>query len=228
MKYSVDKKALLRHFNKDPVLFGYHLGDLDDFYFHNCKWAVLEEDEIREAVLIYTGLEIPTVLAFGIGHNFNGFLESLLPDLPDRFYSHYQKGSLGIFREAFTHKHLGSHQKMRLVSDDFNYHLDDSPEIKRLDMNYKKDLLELYKRSYPGNYFDDRMLETEKYFGRIMDGEIVCVSGVHVHSDEYKISVLGNITTRPDYGGYRKTCKGTSYRRKYGGFECQERQCRGD
>jgi ribosomal protein S18 acetylase RimI-like enzyme len=201
VNYSIDKKALLRHFNKDAVLFGYHLGDLDDFYFRDCKWAVLENGEIQEAVLIYSGLETPTVLAFGLDNGFNGFLEDLLPELPDRFYSHYQKSSLGIFRKAFAQKYLGSHQKMKLVSDDFNSHLDSDPEIKRLDMSHKKDLLELYERSYPGNYFDDRMLETGKYFGRIMDGEIVCVSGVHVHSEEYKISVLGNITTHPDHRG---------------------------
>lgn len=68
-------------------------------------------------------------------------------------------------------------------------------------MIHKDKLLDMYKKSYPDNYFDDRMLETGKYFGCILNGEIVCVSGVHVHSDEYKISVLGNITTHPDYRG---------------------------
>ena len=45
------------------------------------------------------------------------------------------------------------------------------------------------------------MLETGKYFGCFDDNEIVCASGVHVHSDLYKISVLGNIATRPDHRG---------------------------
>jgi len=201
MNYTRDKEALLRHFKKDPILFGYHIGDLDDFYFDNCKWAVFEENEVRESVLIYTGLEMPTVLAFGLDDRFNSFLETLLPVLPDRFYSHYQKVSLEIFQKAFINRPLGSHLKMKLVADDFLSHVYNDLEIRRLDMSSKKGLLELYERSYPGNYFDDRMLETGKYFGCIMDGEIVCVSGVHVHSDEYKISVLGNITTHPDYRG---------------------------
>jgi len=178
-----------------------YITNLDDFYFHRCKWAILEEDEIRETVLIYTGMETPTVLAFGLDDRFNGFLEDLLPELPDRFYSHYQKNSAGVFRKAFDQQYLGSHLKMKLVSEDYNYFLDDNSNIWRLDISHKKDLLELYERSYPDNYFDDRMLETGRYFGRIMDGDIVCVSGVHVHSDEYGISVLGNITTHPDYRG---------------------------
>lgn len=201
MIYSSDKEALLRHFKKDPVLFGYHIGDLDDFYFHNCKWAVRDEREIEEAVLIYTGLDTPTVLAFGLDDRFNDFLSTILPELPDRFYSHYQKGSREVFNRAFINKNLGSHLKMKLASNDYHSYLEDDPEVTRLNKSHKQDLLKFYEQSYPGNYFDDRMLETGKYFGRIMDGEIVCVSGVHVHSDEFKISVLGNITTHPEYRG---------------------------
>jgi ribosomal protein S18 acetylase RimI-like enzyme len=201
MIYSSDKTALLRHFKKDPVLFGYHIGDLDDFYFHNCKWAVQDEKEIKEAVLIYTGLETPTVLAFGLGIHFNSFLSCLLPELPDRFYSHYQDGSLEVFNRAFNNKSLGTHLKMKLVAEDFQSQLHNNLDIRRMDMSHKEGLLNLYEKAYPDNYFDDRMLETGKYFGCIMDGEFVCVSGVHVHSDEYKISVLGNITTHPDYRG---------------------------
>ncbi len=201
MNFTKDKEALYRHFQKDPILFGYHIGDLDDFYFGNCRWAVLGNREIREAVLIYMGLETPTVLAFGINENFNSFLEDLLPELPNRFYSHYQKDCLDVFRQAYNNKSLGTHLKMKLVSDDFNDHLDDGPEIRRLNITHKRSLLELYRRSYPGNYFDDRMLKTGKYFGYIVNEEIVCVSGVHVHSDKYKITVLGNITTHPDHRG---------------------------
>jgi ribosomal protein S18 acetylase RimI-like enzyme len=201
MNYTSDKEALLRHFKKDPILFGYHMGDLDDFYFNNCKWATLGENEIEEAILIYTGLDTPTVLAFGIDENFDGFLEDLLPELPNRFYCHYQKNCLIVFQKAFNNKSLGTHLKMKLVADEFKFHLHNDLEIRRLDMTHKKGILDLYQRSYPGNYFDDRMLGTGKYFGCIMDGEIACVSGVHVHSDEYKISVLGNITTHPDYRG---------------------------
>jgi hypothetical protein len=91
MKYTRDKTALLRHFKKDPILFGYHIGDLDDFYFNKCRWAVFKRGEIEETILIYAGLKTPTVLAFGTGQNFNSFLEVLLPELPKRFYCHYRR-----------------------------------------------------------------------------------------------------------------------------------------
>ena len=201
MKYNRDKEALLEHFKKDPILFGYHIGDLDDFYIHNCRWAVTGDDSIEEAVLIYSGLETPTVLAFGIGDNFNRFLESLLAELPDRFYCHYQNQSRPIFEKAFIDKSLGTHLKMKLVSGSFNSCLRSDLDIRRLDKADKERLLVLYELSYPENYFDDRMLETGKYFGCFKNNDMVCVSGIHVHADKYKISILGNITTHPEHRG---------------------------
>ncbi len=203
MKYIRDKEALYKHFKKDPVLFSYLIGDLDDFYFGNCRWpaALKRNGEIEAVVLIYTGLSTPTVQAFGPGNSFGRFLEELLPELPDRFFCHYQKKDADIFLKAFDSKPLGTHLKMKLVSDGFKEYVNDDPRIERLDFSHKQKLLILYSKSYSDNYFDDRMLETGKYFGYIKDGEIVCVSGVHVHSGEYKISVLGNITTDPEYRG---------------------------
>ena len=53
--------------------------------------------------------------------------------------------------------------------------------------------------------------KTDRYFGCFIDDEIVSVSGVHVHSDRYGISVLGNITTRPDYRGKGLATAVTAY-----------------
>jgi predicted GNAT family acetyltransferase len=45
------------------------------------------------------------------------------------------------------------------------------------------------------------MLQTGKYFGFVDGDELAAVAGVHVVSDEQKISVLGNITTHPGQRG---------------------------
>lgn len=203
MKYIRDKDALLRHFNSDPVLFGYLIGDLDDFYFSKCEWAISENGagEIEEVVLIYSGLNMPTVQAFGIEGRFGRFLEELLTEFPDKFFCHYQSDCREIFQKSYHNEPLGTHLKMKLVSDGFKSRMRDDLEIVRLDMSHKQKLLKLYSESYPDNYFDNRMLETGKYYGCIKGGEIVCVSGVHVHSNKYNISVLGNITTHPEYRG---------------------------
>src|SRR5438270_4245 len=65
------------------------------------------------------------------------------------------------------------------------------------------DLQSLYRISYPENWFDPRMLETGHYYGIRRDAKLVSVAGVHVYSPQYKIGVLGNVTTHPDYRGQR-------------------------
>lgn len=182
-------------------MFAYHIGDLDDFYFGNCRWAVSGDGDIADAALLYNGLATPTVLAFGLDESYGNFLEKLLPELPARFYCHYQKANLPNFEKVFSNLPLGTHLKMKLEADDFYRHIRADLEIRHLNMKYKSTLMELYAGSYPDNYFDGRMLETGKYLGCIINDELVCVSGVHVHSDKYNISVLGNITTQPDHRG---------------------------
>jgi ribosomal protein S18 acetylase RimI-like enzyme len=201
MQFTTDRNLLYGYFRKDPVLFGYHIGDLDEFYFKKCRWAVNLDGrgEIGESILIYNGPAVPTVLALGPGHHLDNLIEELLPLLPDRFYCHFHRELRSIFLRRFAGEPLGTHLKMKLESP-ASYRLSLSADrIARLDLSNKKELLELYDRSYPGNYFDVRMLKTGKYFGYFDGGRIIAVSGIHVYSDEYNIAVLGNIVTDPDH-----------------------------
>ncbi len=198
--FSFDKHRLKRHFEKDKVLFSYHLGDLDDFYFDNCQWAVdyHNKAKIEEVILVYTGCELPTVLTFGLTERFAELLNQMLPLLPIKFYCHFQEKCRNMFLENYSETKLGTHFKMKLeklkkpVSSD-------SSKIIQLDMWHLDMLRQLYKDAYPQNYFTKRMIETGKYYGYFDNDKVVSVSGVHVDSDEYQIAVLGNITTAKDY-----------------------------
>lgn len=203
IEFTKDKSALYRHFQKDPVLFGYHIGDLDPFYFAHCRWASnrSRDGDIGDVVLVYHSLAVPTVLAFGIGQSFESLLEQIQPELTQRFYCHFQKEYGHVFRRYYREGSLGTHHKMKLSSyrpDRLNIYSDG---IKRLDRYHLPELIQLYGRSYPGNYFDRRLLETGKYFGYYERDRLVSVSGLHVYSDEYRIAILGNIATDPDYRG---------------------------
>jgi predicted GNAT family acetyltransferase len=57
----------------------------------------------------------------------------------------------------------------------------------------------LYKKSYPENWFDPRMLETDQYFGIKEENRLVSIAGIHVYSPQYKVAALGNIATLPAY-----------------------------
>jgi len=202
--FTFDKKRLHKFFTKDPALFAFHIGDLDDFYFKDCQWAVCygERPFIQETVLIYYGLSIPCVLALGLTDRFGSLMEALLGVLPPKFYAHFQGETGEIFRRQYNETPLGTHMRMRLTTTDFleKYRQPDE-SIVRLDQSHQGELLELYERSYPGNYFDEHMLASGKYLGCLENGRIVAVAGVHVDSTEYEISLLGNVTTDPEYRG---------------------------
>ena len=58
-------------------------------------------------------------------------------------------------------------------------------------------MLEFYARSYPGNWFDERMVATGQYYGLRENGQLVSIAGVHVYSQRYRVAALGNIVTHP-------------------------------
>lgn len=201
--FSNDKKRLLDHFLKDPVLFSYHIGDLDDFYFPNCQWMVdyAERARIEECILVYSGLDVPSVLAFKISDRFDNLLKEALDLFPKRFFCHFHKELRPIFQTLYNETELGTHMKMKLSTLIPKSDSDLSKKIVRLDQSNKNDLYKLYERAYPGNYFNDRMLESGKYFGFYENDHLLAVAGVHADSMEYKIAVLGNITTDPEHTG---------------------------
>jgi GNAT superfamily N-acetyltransferase len=204
--FTTDKKRLLEHFRKDPVMFAYHMGDLDDFFFLDCIWpAVLNaRGSIDEVLLTYLGGDTPTLQAFGLTERFVDLLRIYLPIAPPKFFCHYQKQYGPVFREYTREIPLGSHMKMRLDESEFrkrrNHPVDDA-HLLRLNPSQEQLLRTLYAAAYPDSYFSPRMLQTGKFFGYFDKGAIVAVAGVHVVSDKYRVAALGNIATHPDYRG---------------------------
>lgn len=200
--FSDDKPRLQRHFEKDKVLFSYHLGDLDDFYFPYCQWGVdyHERARIEEVILVYTGGEVPSVLAFGVSKRFQHLLEEMLPLLPPTFYAHFHAEYRELFKSLNNEKPLGTHLKMKLTNYNPTENADNN-DIIRLDQSHVEQLFTLYKAAYPDNYFNNRMLETNHYYGIIQKNQLIAVTGVHAYSEEYQIAVLGNICVHPDFRG---------------------------
>lgn len=200
---TTDKVLLREHFLHDPVLFAYHLGDLDDFFFPDCRWLTvsIRDGSLVEALLIYSVGSMPTVLGFGRTDDFTCLIHRAAEHLPERFYCHFHGEHQSVWCEYFDEQPLGTHQKMRLDSFRSVAAEADESAIVRLDLTHVGELNEFYAEAYPDNYFVPRMLDTGKYLGWREDGRLVAVCGVHVYSPEYNIAVLGNIATLPDYRG---------------------------
>lgn len=201
-----DKDVIEAFLRKHTNLHLYALGDLDDFFWQNTVWYGLQDgQQVLELILLYTALELPTLLA--ISDDFS-LMQELLQKakslLPPRFYAHLSGNLTSVFAEEYAEEYRveshGPHYKMALVST-ASLKTIDTTEVIPLTMRDLKDLQELYRASYPGNWFDPRMLATNLYYSIRRDGRIVSVAGVHVYSPNYRVGVLGNVTTHPAYRG---------------------------
>jgi ribosomal protein S18 acetylase RimI-like enzyme len=180
----------------------YEIGDLDDFFWQHTTWyAAKDKDQIRQLILIYTGTSLPVLLALTDDvSEMRALVTSILPFLPRRMHSHLSEEVVNAFANDYAAKSHGKHYKMALKQPAKLAQIDTTSVI-NLEVSQEKEIKAFYDESYPGNWFDGRMLETGQYFGIQRDGKLVSVAGIHVYSSQYKVAALGNITTHPDFRG---------------------------
>lgn len=218
IKKITDKSILESHFRKNIPLNIYQLGDLDDFFFEYTEWFGLFESEESiepiEIALLYKGSELPVLLAFCNGDTYQMkiLIEKIKDDLPKDFYAHLSPGLKDVLVKDHSYEPGGRYLKMYLTQEKMEDRLMDNSDnnVRRLNVSDLDDILKFYKKSYPDNWFDKRMLETGKYFGYFHNANPVGISGIHVYSKEYKVAALGNITTDSEYRGKSICTKVTS------------------
>jgi len=202
LKILKDKNTILNFLKKDVFLHIYSIGDLDDFFWENAIfYGSLDKNEIKAIILLYTGLELPTILAFDKNISFlQELFEHIKHLLPERFYAHFSVGLEKDIEKYFHLKSHGKHYKMALKYPEKLGKIDCSKAV-LLSKENLNEILDLYKVSYPGNWFDPKMLETNQYFGIKKNNKLTCIAGIHVYSEKYKVAALGNITTHPEFRG---------------------------
>ena len=199
-----DRDEIAAFLRRDSFLHLYTLGDLDDFFWPYTTWYALKvREQIEQVVLIYTGTDLPVLLALANqprDDSMRELLRALLPMLPRRFYAHLSGDLAELFAADYHMEPHGEHDKMALLDRSRLAAVDTTAVIALAPADLSA-LEELYQASYPGNWFDSRMLETGHYYG-VRDGtQLVSVAGVHVYSQRYGVAALGNITTRPQCRG---------------------------
>jgi ribosomal protein S18 acetylase RimI-like enzyme len=198
-----DKREIESFLEKDPYLHIYGLGDLDDFFWPSTTWyGIRFRGSLRGVVLLYAGPQIPTVVGLTNEQDIieqdimAKLLSSVRHLLPYRFQAHLSPGLEAVFRATCDVEPGGEHYKMMLV-DGRKAASMDTRGVVRLETGDLPLLESLYRDSYPGNWFDPRMLETNQYFGIKEGGRVLSAGGVHVFSMRYRVAALGNIATRP-------------------------------
>ena len=201
IKPTRNKGEIFHFLGKSPELQLYLIGDLDDFFWPHTEWyASYENGEITSIALIYSGMTPPTLLMFHDGDSDCPYelLGKIRKYLPPKLYVHLSTGLIdALGRQNIIHD-FGLNYRMILTQTPEN--INDS-NIRRLGPADFEILEELYADSYPGNWFDRRMLETGKYFGYFSGGILAGAAGIHVYSPLYRIAALGNIVTRTEFRG---------------------------
>jgi ribosomal protein S18 acetylase RimI-like enzyme len=186
-----------------PRLRLYEIGDLDDFFWPYTTWyALADRGEIQQLVVFYSGGAVPTLLALSGEplEPMRELLRGILPMAPRRFYAHLSGDLAEVFSKDYRVQHHGTLVRMSLADPSRLKTVDTSMAVP-LSLADIDELQELYRLSYPGNWFDPRMLETGQYFGVRREGRLVSVAGIHVYSPRYRAAALGNITTHPAFRG---------------------------
>jgi hypothetical protein len=172
-----DKKVLERYFRDNPELHIYSIGDLDDFFWPYTTWYALITSSSPEAIaLLYIGQSLPALLALSEQPSFmSDLLESVIHLLPRRFYAHLSPGVEHIFKATHRVESHGEHYKMALknISTVKDINCSEAINLSMADLN---DVIQLYIESYPENSFDQRMLETNQFYGIWQDDKLVSVS----------------------------------------------------
>ncbi|WP_428268515.1 GNAT family N-acetyltransferase [Haliangium sp.] len=208
-RVTVTDKAQIEAFLRlDVGLHVYELGDLDPFFWHHTRWHGWRVgDELRALCLLYTATDPITLLALCRADAVEPMVQLLLdltPMLPTRVYAHLAPGLFDHLAAQWRSVvSRGRHVKMMLTdtsiieADDAGagweavaISTDDLPSVQRF-----------YADSYPGNWFDARMLDTGQYRGMRRGDSWLAVAGVHVYSPQYRVAALGNIAVSAAHRG---------------------------
>jgi len=183
----------------------YALGDLDDFFWPQTTWYGWRSatGDIEAIALLFSGLELPCLLALcddTRADSMRALVGSILNLLPVQVYCHLSEPVETIVAERYKLDPHGTHLKMGLLN---RSRLDtiDIGSVESLSDIHREEILRLYEASYPGHWFELHMLATGQYVGLRLNGQLVAIAGMHVHSPRYRVAALGNITTHPEHRG---------------------------
>lgn len=198
-----DRPQLEAFLRRQAALRVYELGDLDALFWPLTTWyGLMDGQDMREVALGYNAGDLLVLLATGADNpdDVRTLLQSIKHLLPRRFYAHFGVGMASEVAADYQIDDVSLHYKMALT---------DVPALEQIDTNDsvhlsqadQAEVLQFYADSYPGNWFDPRMLATNQYYGIREHGVLQCVAGVHVYSPQMRVAALGNIATRPSARG---------------------------
>ncbi len=200
--FTHDKTRIRRFCLRDKILFGYHLGDLNDIYFDRCQYGATYAGErhMQDLGMMYDPGGIPTWLLFQRTEHMRTLIDEWLPLAPPEFYCHYNDPAIAAQLEATYVCHSpGRYLKMGL--DDFRPSADHpfAANVERLNGEHAEELTEFYGLAFPSSYWDVSLLDVGRFVAIRVNDRIIAVAGTHVFAPDEQIAMLGGIAVDPGY-----------------------------
>jgi len=194
-----DPTELEAFMRQDPGLHVYEIGDLDPFFRPRTRWFGWRAETLEAFCLLYTASTAPTLVALcrpdGVDA-MSRLLKALDRHLPARVFAHLSPTLDECFAADWIARPHGRHLKMQLTEPGPVHEVNTAAVISATAAD-SETLLAFYDESYPGHWFDPRMLESGQYRGIRDAGRWLAAAGVHVYSSAYRVAALGNVATAP-------------------------------
>ena len=192
-----DKAEILACLQSDRLYAAYAIGDLEPWFFRQCRWWLAEGNGRWALILLFRGLEPPVLFCMGEPGGVAALLDATT--LPTRVYltarpAHWPVVE-GRYRLRFAHRML------RMIVDAEGFRPVPHEAALRLRLSDLDALQALYRHG-GGDAFAPYQLEQGVFYGLAVDGKLVSVAGTHLVSPTYGLAAVGNVFTHPAHRGH--------------------------
>jgi len=205
-----DRELLRTLLSRDRAGTFYMAADLEPPFFDQCRWLVeVEKGEAAAAVLIFSGIEPPSVLATGDPAAIGRILDRYGKQLPPRFYTKLPPEQRHVF---CGFRFSGAEELLVMVAaEETTLVLPQGADVRLISPKQPMEPVVKVYRDYPGSFFAPTHLKTGLYAGAWVDGELAAIAGTHAFAPDEGVAALGNIVTAAQFRGRGLCCAVTSF-----------------
>jgi GNAT superfamily N-acetyltransferase len=197
------KEEICDFLMEDRLYAAYAICDLEPALFRQCEWyAAARNGQLTALCLIYTGLPPDRMFLMGSEQD----LEPVLAESPEpsRAYVACRPQHLGALGRFYSLGQIEVMSRMVLSPERFT---PTAGPVQRLGPRHVSLLQDLY-RKHGDVAFAPYQLDQGVFYAVEQDGGLVATAGTHVVSRTYRLGIVGNVFTHPDYRekGYAAAC----------------------
>jgi len=181
---------------RDPGRYLFHLGDLDPAQRPQAEFFAWGEP-LEALLLLYHGLSVPALIAFGDAGALGQRFAAALPLLPPAGFIHAFAEDLALLEGVRRVERHGAFRRMLWSGFPGGAAPAEAARARRLGAADLPQLAALYAEAYPEGYFEPVQLTRGLFFGMEAGGALASAAGVHVYSQIEGVAMLGNIATLP-------------------------------